>query len=236
MMNLFNRKKFFGIVIAFSIVLNAYGQFDYHDALKKEVGKLVGYQAALYNGAKYLGYPNYFKETHPFFKVSTPSSGTIQYDGMEYQGINLLYDEYKDIVVLSDQSRFIELNTEKITAFTLDGDRFINLNKDYLVRGNKQGIYQVVLDGKIKLLCKEIKSKQEKVVNNELIGIFESNKYYFIVLENQLIPITKKQQLFKLFSSEEEGIRKLISREQLKFRGDKGPAYSKVIAYLNNLP
>lgn len=234
-MYLFRGKKFFFILIASSFLLNAHGQSEYRDSLKMEVEKLVGYQAALYNGPKYLGYPSYFKETHPFFNTSTPSLGTIQYNGVVYQGIYLLYDAYKDVVILSDKLRLIELTTEKITAFTIDGHQFINLKNIPLVKGNKQGLYQVLLDGRIQLLCKEIKSKQEKVINNELIGIFESTKNYFIILENQLIPITNKQQLFKLFATKEEGIRKLISKEKLKFRSNKAQSYTKVIAYLNNL-
>ena len=222
------------LFLLFFVSATVYGQSSNNFSVKQEVDKLMGYQASIYNGPKYFGYPSYYKETHPFFNSNTPGIGSIQYDGKHYEGLYLLYDEYKDIVILSDQSRLIELNTDKITKFTIHGSQFVHLDKFYPIKDKKYSLYEFLLDGKIKLFRKEIKSRQQQVINNEFIGIFESRVNYFILLENKLIPITNKKQLFQLFPKEQQGIRRLISKEKLKFRRNKAAFFSKVITFLNN--
>jgi hypothetical protein len=222
------------LFLLFFISFTVYGQNSDNNAVKQEVDKLMGYQASIYNGPKFFGYPSYYKETHPFFNSNIPGIGSIQYDGKYYEGIYLLYDEYKDIVVLSDQSRLIELNTDKITKFTINGSQFVHIDKLYNLKDNKYDLYEFLEDGKIKLFRKEIKSKQQQIINNEFIGVFESKVYYFILLENKLIPITNKKQVFQLFAKEQQGIRRLISKEKLKFRRSKEAFFRKVVAYLNN--
>jgi hypothetical protein len=149
------------LFLLFFISFTVYGQNSDNNAIKQEVDKLMGYQASIYNGPKFFGYPSYYKETHPFFNSNIPGIGSIQYDGKYYEGIYLLYDEYKDIVVLSDQSRLIELNTDKITKFTINGSQFVHIDKLYNLKDNKYDLYEFLEDGKIKLFRKEIKSKQQ---------------------------------------------------------------------------
>ena len=98
------------LFLLFFISFTVYGQNSDNNAVKQEVDKLMGYQASIYNGPKFFGYPSYYKETHPFFNSNIPGIGSIQYEGKYYEGIYLLYDEYKDIVILSDQSRLIDIS------------------------------------------------------------------------------------------------------------------------------
>ena len=70
-----------------------------HNALKV-YHRNIGDQAAKFNGSQYQGYTVSFNDGHPYFKANVLALGSIVYDGVQFDSVNIMYDEVADCVIL----------------------------------------------------------------------------------------------------------------------------------------
>lgn len=194
----------------------------------------IGDQAAKFNGSQYQGYLVSFQDGHPYFKFDYLSKGSITYDGLTFDNLNLLYDEVLDCVVFQDNTHRIQLVNERLSEFNIEGYNFERLVKKDNSPLINTGFYQVLSKGKINLYKKETKRIIDKITNtNELTVLFEVHQYYYILQGNQFYPINRKKDLIKHFSTSDLKFIKWIKSSELNFRKDKERSLTKVIDYYN---
>ncbi len=77
----------------------------------------LGINTHLYNGYQYIDFDHAIKG-NPFFGNSFFSDGTITYDDIYYNAVNIFYDILNDDVVIAgyDSATQLILKNEKITA------------------------------------------------------------------------------------------------------------------------
>ena len=191
-------------------------------------------QAAKFNGSQYQGYLVSFQDGHPYFKFDYLSKGSITYDGLIFENLNLLYDEVLDCVVFQDNTHRIQLVNERLSEFSIEGYNFERLVKKDNSSLINTGFYQVLSKGKINLYKKETKRIIDKITNtNELTVLFEVHQYYYILQGDQFYPINRKKDLIKHFSASDPKFTKWIKSSDLNFRKDKERFLTKVIDYYN---
>jgi hypothetical protein len=191
-------------------------------------------QAAKFNGSQYQGYLVSFQDGHPYFKFDYLSKGSITYDGLIFENLNLLYDEVLDCVVFQDNTHRIQLVNERLSEFSIEGYNFERLVKKDNSPLINTGFYQVLSKGKINLYKKETKRIIDKITNtNELTVLFEVHQYYYILQGDQFYPINRKKDLIKHFSVSDPKFIKWIKSTDLNFRKDKERSLTKVIDYYN---
>jgi len=194
----------------------------------------IGDQAAKFNGSQYQGYLVSFQDGHPYFKFDYLSKGSIIYDGLIFENLNLLYDEVLDCVVFQDNTHRIQLVNERLSEFSIEGYNFERLVKKDNSPLINTGFYQVLSKGKINLYKKETKRIIDKITNtNELTVLFEVHQYYYILQGGQFYPINRKKDLIKHFSVIDPKFIKWIKSTDLNFRKDKERSLTKVIDYYN---
>lgn len=109
----------------------------------------------LYNGNRYHIYDSRSLD-HQFFEIEEWAKGTIYYDQQRFDDVPLLYDIFKDQVVIQYQGHpgLIQLQSERVTAFSYINHRFIRIENNKAEGVNlSTGFYDVLYDGKTQVLA-----------------------------------------------------------------------------------
>jgi hypothetical protein len=198
--------------------------------------KNIGDQTGKYNGSQNAGYTVSFYEGHPYFYLQELSKGSITYDNVVFENVELLYDEVKDWVILQDSTHRIQLVSQRLQGFTIFDQPFVRLEKDAVTPIVSTGFYQVLYDGEIKLYKKEVKKITEKFTNTpELKVLFEKVYYYYIKKGNRFYPIEKKKDFIKILNDKGKDVNNFISNERLNFRKDKDNTLTKIVTYYDQI-
>ena len=198
--------------------------------------KNIGDQTGKYNGSQNVAYTVSFYEGHPYFFKHELSKGSITYDNVIFENVDLLYDEAKDWVILQDSTHRIQLVSQRLQGFTIFDQPFVRLEKDANTPIVSSGFYQVLYDGKVKLYKKEVKIITEKFTNTpELKVLFEKLNYYYIKKAGRFYPIVKKKDFLKILNDKGKELTEFISDEKLNFRKDKDNTLTKLVTYYDQL-
>lgn len=198
----------------------------------------IGEQAGKFNGSQNIGYPTRVLEKNPYFNSPDFNPGTILYDHVFYDQVNLRYDEVADLVILEDSTHQIELIKERLQAFSIGDNRFRYLIKEDTVSSalSKSGYYQVMVSNKTSLYKKEIKKVREKIINtNELATQIDVDTYYYVQKNNHFFEIQKKKNIFQLFKDKEKEIKRYLKAQHLNYRKDKDYTLTNAVEYYNLL-
>lgn len=211
----------------------------YNAALKNVMATYhinIGDQTGKYNGSQNAGYTISFYEGHPYFFKHELSKGSITYDNVLFENVELLYDEAKDWVILQDSTHRIQLVSQRLQGFTVFEQPFVRLVKDINTPIVSTGFYQLLFDGENKLYKKEVKIITEKFTYTpDLSVLFEKVFYYYIKKGNTYYPIAKKKDIFKVLNDKGKELNDFINDEHLNFRKDKDNTLIKVVAYYDQL-
>ncbi|MFM9909279.1 MAG: hypothetical protein ACKVOW_08020 [Chitinophagaceae bacterium] len=199
----------------------------------------IGDQLGLYNGNQYVPYSFPFKEAgHPFFNKEGLSAGSVVYNKVLYTDIQLLYDEVGDFVVFADRFHRIKLISERVTAFTLYNNNFIRIVKDSINPTLiNTGFYNLLYEGKITLLKKEIKAISEDILSTTdgIVRFIRVKKYYYIKKNNNFYQLKRKKDLFEIFKDNKKEIQQYIKTNKLSFKKDRDSLLAKVSAFYDQL-
>jgi hypothetical protein len=194
----------------------------------------IGDQAAKFNGRQYQGYTESFTEGHPYYRSSFLTKGSIVYDGLKFDDLNLLYDEVRDCVVFQDSTHRIQLVNEKLSEFNIEASKFKRLVKKEGDAIIKTGFYQILSEGKATLYKKETKRIIEKINNtNDLLIYFEIQHNYYVLLNNKYLELKRKKDILALIQGKEKQVIKLLSNAGIGFRKNKEGYLQFIVDYLN---
>jgi hypothetical protein len=191
------------------------------------------------NGKEYIMYQK-VNHSNPFFKSSTIASGCIYAYERSFCDFKLIYDIYKDEIVLNSVStsgypKLTSLNQHFIDSFDISinniTSRFLYLElrpEDHM----KDGFYEIKYRGKTRFLIKHYKiltqvNSQDEYPEGEI-------KYLFINGEFQ--KITTLRKFCQLFGENHSKIRKFIkSLEVYAFRKITNEELIEVLAYYDKI-
>jgi len=177
-----------------------------------------------HNGRLYLGYDHH-AQGHPFFGSDGPQPGAAEYDGIFYPALDLSYDLVKDIVIIPDKqkSAYVQLLTEKLTAFSLGENRFIYLPEDSTaINQPTAGYYQLLYNGKARALAKHWKQVQNNGKAEENLTIYRQYDSWYLEMNNRYLPIHSQKSLLKAFGAGDKGLRNILHSKNISFK--KHPA------------
>ncbi len=198
----------------------------YHQSLRPETG--------LYNGIEYIDYAHSIQDGTPFFDIAPFGKGSVVYYGVEYKNVSIAYDIVKGEVVIYDEPHLykIVLHKSGVGCFTTSGYSFIHLTKDSTgAKDMNAGYYEVLYDGKTRLLKKETRSVQENLAANGL-----SKKYilssadYFVWKDNTYHSVNSKAALASLFNKKKEW-QQWMKKNKMKFGRDKDETLARSAAW-----
>jgi hypothetical protein len=178
----------------------------------------------LWNGPEYLDYAQlYHTQTgHQFFTWPKSQPGSAHYNDHYFPGLLLAYDVVREQVVLShpDNPLTLRLINEKVSAFSINGHRFIRLVADSSsAKVIHTGFYEVLLDStaQVQVLAKRTKRLQEHLHSPNVDVEFTQADKLFIRKNGTYFPVSSKSSVTRLFSDKSKEIQAYIRDHALNF-------------------
>lgn len=192
-------------------------------------------QSPLYNGGQYAVY-NPVEEEHPYFLSDDWIDGSIVYSGEQFDGIPLMYDLSSDKLIAEHfTGAAIELITAKVSAFSIGDHNFRKYQKnDDVKQSIPEGFYEVLYDGKVKILKRRVKTYTEIINMNEIMREFEEKTHYYVVKNNAFYSIGSRGALMNILSEKKRELRKFSRDNRLGVRKDD-TVFIKLAAYYDTL-
>lgn len=202
-------------------------QLIYHQTLRGN--------APVYNGIEYIDpFAKKRLKGHPYFLSDDWLNGSIQYDSRTYESVSLRYNLYSNKVLIDHEltHAVIELINEKIHSFTLEGNRFVRLQANGVLR---EGFYQLLYDGKSRVYVRRSKTIKETVDQKEMITEFGERTRRYLVMNGQAFAVTNKKSALHLFGEHRAEVRNHLSDNHIRFRSSPDKALVVMAMYYDLL-
>lgn len=193
-------------------------------------------QSRLYNGIEHIGYSPQI-EGNPFFPENKWQRGSITYDGIFYDTVQMMYDAIKDRVVVLHYNGFfrIALFTEKVSSFSLLNHQFIRIERDSLQNAALEtGLYDQLYAGRTAMLVKRHKFIEE-TVKDVLERKFVEKYSYYLLHNGRYHIIRTKKGLFALLKDHAREVKQHLRKQKLKFRKDKETSILQAAIHYDSL-
>ena len=166
---------------------------------------------------KYIGSIN-----SQFFRDRYPSYGTLLYDGVYFDQIEIQLDIYQEKVVVLLESKkneqFVTIDSEKVSEFTFKNYKFVHIRNDSIM---SDGFYQHAFQGQhINTYIKRKKLKKDKIENTKMIIEFLPHDKYYIKNDWGTFAITNKKSFLEAFQNSTAAA-SIVKKNKIKFSKKK---------------
>jgi hypothetical protein len=192
-------------------------------------------QSPLYNGSQYAVY-NPIEEEHPYFLTDDWMDGSIVYSGEQFDNISMMYDISSDKVIAEHfAGAAVELITAKVTTFSIGGHNFKMFKKtDDTRQSITEGFYEILYDGKVKILKRHVKDYVEMLKWTELYVDYEEKTHYYVVKNSAFYAIGSKSGLINILSDKKRELRRFSRENKFSFSKDE-KIFVKLAAHYDTL-
>jgi hypothetical protein len=190
-----------------------------------------GENLAIYRGRQILGgYPGIGGSA--YFPFTDWASGSAQYEGVWYHNLELLYDIYRDEVLIRHPSGIpFVLYNNRLQAFRIMGRDFVHFIEP---RGDMSpGIYEVLHKGKLTIYARRSVMLDEKIIDQAVERNFISKFRYYAQTGDKVKQFTKQKQLMELVRDQRNQIQPRIREAGVKYKHNP-EAIIKIIAETYN--
>ncbi len=207
--------------------------------IERDFYKKIGPQSRLYNGMQYDLYNPHMKGNAYYDDVDSWNKGSVFYDGYLYTNVNMMYDIYKDEVVILIYNNFmrISLISEKIRDFDLLNQHFIYLKNDPANSNSlKTGFYGELYGGKIQVLSKKTKNIQNSTdYLGNITPYFSPVKDYYLFKNGKYYTVNSQGAFLDALSDHKKEIKQFIRTNNIKFKKAPEQAMTAIAAYYDHL-
>jgi len=202
--------------------------------------RAIGQQSRLFNGPGYDFYP-FLSDTSAYFQnLRTFEKGTVVYDGYAYTDIPILYDLHKDLVVTlsHDSVGKFSLLSERISDFYQNGHHFIRVVKADTSADSpaNSGFYELMYDGKVKILLKRYKNIEETTSSMEYKKYFVPGQNYFLLKDQVYYKVNSENAFMAAFGARKKDFQRYLKEKHIKFRKTPELALLTLADYYDHLP
>ncbi|WP_353722134.1 hypothetical protein [Dyadobacter sp. 676] len=190
----------------------------------------------LYNGRQYYVYDARMEE-HQFFHQRRWLNGTVLYDGQQFDSIPMLYDIFRDEVVIRHfNGDHVLLQTVKVDSFIIDNHHFARLEAGKDINPQmRTGFYDIIYGGKSRTLVRRTKSRQEKIVEKKVIAYYPEKNFFYVFKDGRYHPVHTKKSALELFPDRKRELRRVLRENKIKFRKNREMAIAKMVETYDQL-
>lgn len=177
----------------------------------------------LHTGPEYVYYDIGIKG-HPYFFDEDFTTGSVVMKGQYFSGIPLLYDTYKDKLVLEHYNAFdyfewLEIVPEKVDSFTVHGFRFFRVKDNREFSGQLDvGFYNLLHNGTVKVISKRNKTYYEEIKDRVVAKEFLQKDKFYIVKDGKVIQVRNKGSVMRAFKDKRKELKAAMRKEYIKFK------------------
>jgi hypothetical protein len=184
--------------------------------------RAIGDQSGIYNGTQYYRYPDFINSGHVFFMFDSLTNGSVNYDGIVYKNVQLLYDEMTDQLLTTDyrKENLVQLVKLKVGRFTISNHNFVRIADG--VPGISPGYYRQLYNGKSEVLGKEVKTIDKRIISQfEVNTTVEARNSYYIRINNRYRAVSGAKQLLKLMADKHKAVGDHLKSKKLKYKSNR---------------
>ena len=179
---------------------------------------IMGAESLRFNGTTYTNYWHGVNG-HPFFESENFKLGNIQFLAVQYQGIPLMYDIEKDLLVSTKYAspEPMALPGDKTRSFSIGQHQFERLDADNHAN-IKTGFYEILYRGSINAYVKHQKEIKQSFKTEDRTPTFFQNDEYYIEKNGRFHAITAASDIASLFTEHQQEIRKKLKDRDINFK------------------
>jgi hypothetical protein len=193
----------------------------------------------LYNGKEYIEFKKNMPEIGTlFFHSDEWEEGRVLYDGELYENVLMRFDLLTEKLVVEHKGYGeIELISEKINYFEIVGHTFIRqVDQPGAKSLITPGFYDLIYEGNTRVLVKRWKVTEERVETQfSMILTFKEKNAIYIFKAGKYYPVSRKSSVLKVFDDQKSALKKFISKNHIKYRGNREDALVKIAGHYDEL-
>lgn len=228
-------------------ISRSFGQIATPDSVILEIAsanfyKAIGQESRLYNGHEYQPYDPQIKNNALFpSDAKTWAIGDVDYDNITYAGVPMMYDIYKDAVVVQLYNRFsmFTLLSERVHDFSFSGHHFIRIEADQIADNKAElttGFYDQLYAGKLEILAKRRKTLQNS--SNAVAApetFFSETNEYYLKKGNIYYKIGSKGSILKLLKDKKSELQKHLKQNNIRYADNPEFGMVKIASYYDQI-
>ncbi|KIC00901.1 hypothetical protein OA88_16965 [Flavobacterium sp. JRM] len=241
-------------LLLLGVILNINGLYSQtnketsiHNLFDKAIGKE---NLAIYNGSRHVNYYRTIDNSHSYYFTNNFSIGNLNYEGQNYNNLDLKYDINNDVLVLKATGEFdylgINVIKEKTASFSINNKNFINVNynnptcPDYMTGYYQEIVYSL---GDI-LYIKHHKNRRKIIDNKRISDVANQNTFDEFIEKNDFIlkhkgnyyKISSKSDIIKIFPESKSKIKNYYNNYSQLEESDKKIFIENLIKEINSTP
>lgn len=212
--------------ISFSCVAQPSGGTPASDSLKKFYLEQIGDRSFLYTGDEYRPHRLGIKGS-PFLGSLEMQKATLNYNGVTYPDIPVLYDLVRQKIVINryKSNARMSLVNEKLESFQIDNRLFRSVGSNFLevLFEGDQGVY----------------ARRQKVImtpaNPEEPLRFDERDIFYLGNAMSLSEVNDKKSVLNHFTDHKEALKTYVRKQRLRFKNDFAKDLVKLATYYTTL-
>ena len=199
--------------------------------------KAIGQQSRLFNGPAYISY-NFNSKTNANFKDTTAFNiGTVNYDGIVYTNVPLMYDLHRDLLIsqLTNGILIYSFISEKVYTFDLLDHHFVQLQADSVNKQMDVGFYDELYHHKLRLLARRTKNLQQEASGLVIDNVFISKTSYYLKKGNTYYNVNSQGKFFDVLKDKKKELKQYLKDNKIRFRDNPERAMVTLAAYYDHL-
>ena len=199
--------------------------------------KAIGDRSGLYNGPAFIPY-NFRSKTNANFKDTTSfSNGAVNYDGVVYTNVPLIYNLHKEVLVshlYNGFSLYTFLN-DRVYTFDLLDHHFVRILADTVNKQLTTGFFDELYNNKLRLLARRTKSIQEESSLQGISSIFVPKTEYFLKKGTMYYNVNSQGKFFDVLKDRKKELKQYLKDNKIKFGDNPEQAMITLAAYYDHL-
>lgn len=211
----------------------AQGDFSYQHGYRENI--LLDQD--IVSGGYYVD-PSKNIEGHPYFESRNFENGEIKINGLIYKEVPLLYDIWNDEILTFQpvHKKKILVRADKVQEFAIgekDPKKFIRIADNPGYSHHKNGIYELIVEGKVNLLAKHYKQTKDKRDVSKFSDVFYEKTDYFLKKGADIQLIRKKKQAREFLEMEKKPFKDVFKGQRISFKSERGDYLEKLVEHHN---
>jgi hypothetical protein len=207
-------------------------QMEFVNTISKNA---VNEQSKIYNGIDYKYYNNTYKGM-PYFKSNGAwTTGNITYNNVQYKNMQVMYDMFKDVLVVKSYNNFLQfsLYSTKVQGFDMFNHHFFYHNENAVNLQLKSGFYDLLYNDKTSLLAKREMLTQDSTGTDRVYKNFYPVDAYYIIYKGKSYKVKSRGDVTGVFKDKKKDVEKYIKDNRLNFSDDREYALTMAVKYYN---
>jgi hypothetical protein len=200
----------------------------------------VAPEPGLYRGIQYVDYDFTVQKGQPFLGPNATRDGSVWYNGIRYDQVNMQFDLVKEQLVIYDPFNAfkISLYMDMVDSFALDGQVYFRIRDSLAPSPIRSWYWERIFQGRLVVLKQERKFLHENImISSDNVRLYiDGTLTYYIKKDGVYHPINTRRELFDLLKDRRRSeIKRVMRKSNFRWSTDKEQLLKLVAAWYDSV-